>query len=355
MSLAELGIEYKSVAAAPVATVRRTFSDRGQLRAILAEVKSVVPRELIAGPGFCRFLWVTSVRDGFDGEVGFPVIHAFDNAEVRCQILPSMSVLSLMHHGPPETLRNSQRLLYGTAASLGIISDEFMCEVYPDQDNPQGQSIEIQFVVHDWIALFRKHSCRVLGHKAGACLTAGSDRLTPDSGVDARFDWVKAAMERLPSFADAHQQFDALSSSAHVYPHDQVDKLKNVFEQARRNTGDPLLAVDAVLDFMAADPGWGQRPHRDGRVIFSTKQPRDPATFAAASSKLERARAYCFCPLVRTRLEDGMPANFCNCGAGWFRQQWEGAFSRPVYVEIVESLLRGDERCTFAIHLPDDL
>jgi len=50
-----------------------------------------------------------------------------------------------------------------------------------------------------------------------------------------------------------------------------------------------------------------------------------------------------------------MPPTFCYCGAGWYRQQWEGAVGKPVQIEIVDSLLKGDDRCTFAIRLPDEL
>jgi predicted hydrocarbon binding protein len=50
-----------------------------------------------------------------------------------------------------------------------------------------------------------------------------------------------------------------------------------------------------------------------------------------------------------------MSITFCFCGAGWFRQQWEGAIGKPVRIEVVKSVLKGDDVCQFAIHLPEDL
>jgi len=50
-----------------------------------------------------------------------------------------------------------------------------------------------------------------------------------------------------------------------------------------------------------------------------------------------------------------MPVHYCYCGAGWYRQQWEGVFDKPVSIKIVKSVLRGDEICRFAIHIPKDL
>ncbi len=118
---------------------------------------------------------------------------------------------------------------------------------------------------------------------------------------------------------------------------------------------DPLDAVDAVLEFMDGDPGWDERPRRQGRVIYSSKKPRDPKAYASAKGDAERRKAACFCPLVRNHLDGGMPLTFCYGGAGWYRQQWEGAVGKPVRIEIVESLLKGDDRCTFAVYLPDEL
>ena len=50
-----------------------------------------------------------------------------------------------------------------------------------------------------------------------------------------------------------------------------------------------------------------------------------------------------------------MSDTFCYCSAGWERQQWEGAIGQPVRVDVVKSLLKGDDLCEFAIHLPEDL
>jgi effector-binding domain-containing protein len=355
MSLSDLGIEHKIIAPTLAAVVRQTVGDRKELGSALSAVKATIPAELIDGPGFCIFRWVTSVRDGFDVEIGFPIKESFASQQVRCRTLDRIQVLSLVHRGPVERLADTQRLLFGTAASLGITSDEFMREVYPENSNPLGPAVEVQFVVHDWPALLRQHACRILGDSLGEELTVGGTALTMDCGVGPRFDWVKGIMQRLDSQYDDDQAYHILSSCAHVYPAEQLAKLRQVYAHSFDSDGDAIAAVDAVLDFMASDPGWGNRPQRECRTVTASKQPRDPAGFAAATTKADRAKAYCFCPLIRNRLDQGMPATFCNCGAGWFRQQWEAALGSPVRVRIVESLLRGDERCTFAFDVPEDI
>ncbi len=326
---------------------------REGIRAALRELRALVPEDAVAGPPFCIIQFVTSVTEGHDAEVGVPVSRDVENGVVTTRALPAMEVLSLTHTGPPESLGESYSALYGHASKLGIVSDEFCREVYPDWD--VAARVEIQFVIHSWNALLGEHAARVLGEDVAAGVMAGAGGIGIDATVDERFRWVKAAVERVDAVATEEQRYDILSSCAHVFPEAQAEKLRDIFGQAKAETGDGLRAVDAVLDFMDADPGWGDRPQRDGRVIYSTKKPRDQTAYDKAETDAERRKAYCFCPLVRDHLDDGMSTTFCYCGSGWFRRQWEVATGLPVSIEIVRSVLRGDDACEFAVTLSEDV
>lgn len=355
MSLQELGIEHKKFDDTLVATIRFTMKERKELHAVLDKLTRHVPKDYIVGPAFCIFYFVTSVQEGSDVEVGFPVAQAVERDDIKTRLLAEMQVLSLVHTGPVEELRESYKKLYGCASEHGLISDEFAREIYSDSNDPQGNEIELQFVLHNWDGLLGRNLERVVGDKVRQKVMQGSDELVLASTVDERFRWVKGAMERLDNLADKDQKYDIVSSCAHVFPWSQIEKLKAVYESARARTDDPLEAVDAVIEFMDQDPGWGQRPLRQGNVIYSSKAPRDPQGHEKAKDEAEKRKAYCFCPLVRNHLDEGMPITFCYCGAGWYRQQWEGAVGKPVQIEIVKSVLQGDDVCQFAIHLPDDL
>ena len=172
--------------------------------------------------------------------------------------------------------------------------------------------------------------------------------------LDDRFRWVKRALERLGGLASEEQKYDVISSCAHVFPAEQVDKLRVVYEEARARTGDALQAVDEVIAFMDRDPGWVEDSRREGRVIYAAKRPANPQAYTEAQTEAEKRRAYCFCPIIRNHLDQGLPRAFCYCGAGWYRRQWEGATGKPVTVEIVQSILDGGDVCQFAIHLSDD-
>lgn len=355
MSLIEAGIEHKRFEDTLVATTRFILKERHDLPGILDGLAQDIPTETIAGPPFCILQFVSSVTEGNDAEAGFPVTQEIHTSRISTRTLPAMEALSLVHQGPSDELNKSYGKLYSAAYSHGIISDEFCREVYLNRDDPLGGEIEIQFVIHNWNALLSKNLTRVLGDEARETVMQDSERLTLESTVDERFQWVKGAMERLGGLANEDQAYDIVSSCAHVFPEGQIAKLKAAYEDARARTDDPWQAVDAVLDLMEADPGWAERPPREGNVITATKAPRDRQAYEKAETDAERRSAYCFCPLARNHLDDGMSPTFCYCGSGWFRRQWEGAIGRPVRIEILRSILKGDDVCQFAIHLPQDL
>lgn len=46
-----------------------------------------------------------------------------------------------------------------------------------------------------------------------------------------------------------------------------------------------------------------------------------------------------------------MSASYCWCSVGYVQEIHERVFGRPVNVELVESVLRGNPRCRFRITL----
>ncbi len=348
-------IQHKRLEGALVATQRLALKDREQLPEILEELQQRIPPAHIAGPPFCTFQFVTSVQDGLDATVGFPVTQAVDRGPLTTQALPSVEVLSLVHRGPIAKLREAYGQLYGYTSERGIISDEFCREVYWNWADADDVEVELQFVVHDWNGLLARNLERVLGADVRQQVMQGVEALTVESRVAERFCWVKGALERLEGLAGERDWYDVLSGCAHVFPSGQVDKLRQVYLEARSQAADPLAAVDAVIAFMGEDPGWVEAPSREGYTIYGAKKPANPAAYEKAQTEADKRKAYCFCPLLREHLDEGMPSQFCYCGSGWYRQQWEGAIGRPVRIDIVKSVLRGDDVCQFAIHLPDDL
>ncbi|MBN1297853.1 hypothetical protein JXA80_13840 [bacterium] len=329
---------------------------RAEIRGILSGLIAGIPEKSITGPPFCIFNFITSVQKGYDITLGVPVRSDSDCGVEMPVMMPEMEILSRVHRGEPEKLRETAAAVFGYADRLGVISDEFYREVYLDETHPDGPGIEVQFVVHNWSRKLTQAIDTVLGASVREWLMQGSgEGMGIEAGVSRRFEWVKAMLARLDEVADKDMKYDILSRCAHVFPSNQVAKLAAVFRDARSQTGDSLQAVDAVIAFMNEDPGWTEGGIRRERTIYFSKNPRDPKAHNAATTELERRQAACFCPIVRSCMDQEMPVDFCYCGSGWLRQQWEGAIGWPVTIDIVRSVLRGDDRCEFAVHLPEDL
>jgi effector-binding domain-containing protein len=291
MALAEQGFVHKQFDETLVATIRSNIKKRDELPAILDRLTQAVPADCIAGPAFCIYRFISSVPEGFDVEVGFPVTEAVETDEVQTRTLPAMEVLSLVHEGPIGALRESYGKLYGYVSQHALISDEFSREVLLDLDDPEQSRVELQFVLHNWSKLLDRSLGRVLDEAARREVMHGSQDLSVESTVDERHEWVKGVVDRLDRLATDDQKYEILSRCAHVFPREPIDKLSGVYQDTRARGGDPLQAIDAVLDLMEADPAWARRPVREGNVIYATKNPRDRKGYEEARTDAERRRA----------------------------------------------------------------
>lgn len=58
----------------------------------------------------------------------------------------------------------------------------------------------------------------------------------------------------------------------------------------------------------------------------------------------------CYCP-YRHALGDSISPGYCNCTKGWAKRIFEIILGRPVEVELVQAISRGDEVCKFVAML----
>ncbi|MFW9991354.1 MAG: hypothetical protein ACFFD4_04780 [Candidatus Odinarchaeota archaeon] len=96
---------------------------------------------------------------------------------------------------------------------------------------------------------------------------------------------------------------------------------------------------------------------RQGNTVMITKIPYMTSEYLNA--KDERKKKYYFChnPWIREALLDEdqpVPPVFCNCSGGYYKDFWEGVLKQPVRVELLESVIAGNETCKFALHLPEE-
>ena len=352
MSLIESGIEYRQLEGVMMATRRVHLKKRADLPALLAETNRRIPSEIISGPPFSIVNFISGLSQGLLIDIGYPVNQAFKQDDIQTRKWEEIEVLSLIHQGPLGALGESYGKLYGAAQPHAIISDEYAREVYLDLSDPENCRVELQFVIHNWTELLAQNTLRVLGRRASQQVMQGIEFMDIETTVKERSAWTMAAIKRLDKLADQSQKYEILSRCSHVFPQEQIERMRMVYRNCFDQTGDLYQSVDAVIAFIKEDPVWGVEPNRQGAVIYVAKNPRDRQAYAQATTQAERRQASCYCPLLRDNLDQGMPDCYCYCGAGWERQQWEGAIGQPLHVEVVQSAARGDDRCQFAIHLP---
>jgi predicted hydrocarbon binding protein len=58
----------------------------------------------------------------------------------------------------------------------------------------------------------------------------------------------------------------------------------------------------------------------------------------------------CYCPLVRS-YPGHLSKSFCNCSRGWIKELLEQTLGRPVEVDILSTIARGDDVCRLQIYI----
>jgi len=112
---------------------------------------------------------------------------------------------------------------------------------------------------------------------------------------------------------------------------------------------------EEVLDYVRKTPTC-QVGVREGDVIYVTKIPYMTKKYLHEKDLKRKRYYYCHCPWVREAIlsDVKISPNFCYCSAGFEKRVWDVIFDQPVEAKVLETVLRGDSICKFAIHLPKE-
>ena len=95
---------------------------------------------------------------------------------------------------------------------------------------------------------------------------------------------------------------------------------------------------------------------RDGDRIYMTKIPYAPDDYLGETDPLMRRYYACHCPLARASILRGdadISPTWCYCSGGFEKLQFDVIFDEELEVEVLESALAGDDRCRFAVKIPE--
>jgi hypothetical protein len=97
---------------------------------------------------------------------------------------------------------------------------------------------------------------------------------------------------------------------------------------------------------------------RDGDYLYNTKFPYSPKDWLAEADPLKKRYYACHCPLAREAIFAGrpeIPLDWCYCSGGYQKLKFDVVFGEPTEIEVLESVLSGDDRCRFRVKIPEGL
>jgi hypothetical protein len=186
------------------------------------------------------------------------------------------------------------------------------------------------------------------------------DRLIGKVGYKQVELLLSACLRDLPEeyFLDDREKYIKASSIDEylVRKHQEfVDELQKCMEQNQLFFSQEI--TEEVLQYVREHPET-ECGVREGNTLYITKIPYNAKEYLVETDPVLKRFYVCHCPWVRHAIRAGnlhLDPVFCNCSGGFSKKPWEVIFGQALEMEVLESALRGDLRCRFAVHLPEHL
>ena len=210
-----------------------------------------------------------------------------------------------------------------------------------------------------------------VGEAACQEIMAGSDALSDQSDRQKVISWSQQAIDRLEALVDEHTRQQIMLGCACQYGKADLQQAKEYYQTtadldgAHRMLQDQFelflrqgLKVDETIIAEVVARGWGLAGIRQGSTIVATKIPKSGylVQYMQADDPEQRRQFYCHCPRIRDALKTRVDISptYCYCGGGFYKGIWQEILGEPVQVELLSSVLAGDDTCSVAIRLPID-
>ncbi len=217
-----------------------------------------------------------------------------------------------------------------------------------------------------WLEKFSKMVTDVAGPALTNQITKDSDQLLKDYSTQKSITWTQQALDTLKKEVDLKSLKDIMTGCACHYPHEKLEDLKKLYletkdtdlihsklqEQFIKEIKSYKQLSDEQLQFII-NRGWGLAGNKEGNIIYATKIPSKFHEYFQATNPLEKASCYCHCSRIREGIlnQEKIPVEYCYCGAGFYQDMWQTILMKKVDVEIVQSILKGDEVCQIKISI----
>jgi effector-binding domain-containing protein len=368
--MSSIDVQAKWVEPQTVAGVRCFVKDQHEVQAAIGGLREKVGPAASGAP-VCSFLGHDPEK-GFEVEIALPVREGTSIEGPEVKTLPGEHVLWALHTGPHTKsdgapgLRETSERMWGFIAERHLLAGDNPtryvylegAETHGDRFENYVTEIQISYHFPVWIESLERGLEERTDEQTAATVTAGADEVRHDFDSERLRSWVLGALDRLDGSVPCERtRACVLNGCAHHYPKGQLLRMKAAYEQE----SDILRFIERLNRDDKLFPSriyWkGGKPEN---VIYTEKlvPPWNRQAYENATDPAEKRYYGCFCSLVKEVIRTGeeLSPTFCNCSAGWYVQMWETILDRsPIRVDVEQSILRGDDRCVFAIHLPEDL
>ncbi len=222
-----------------------------------------------------------------------------------------------------------------------------------------------------WIGKLAKGISKEVGDEIVNEVLEDSENISQKSSRYDVFEWSDKAIRKLESLTNdeetkkillscaCHQSQEALQPYRDLYVEtENIDLVIQEMQEDFKVFIKDELKLEEKYVQKIIDRKMGFAGRRDGNKIIATKIPKSDFIkewFEETNPNKKRA-LFCHCPRIRDALVDKekiLPKSYCYCGGGYYQNIWETILQKPVDIEIIETVIHGDEVCKYVIHLPD--
>ena len=219
-----------------------------------------------------------------------------------------------------------------------------------------------------WLEKFSSCLDGIAGKEIRRQVMKGNEELSSQSSRQEVISWSQGAMERLDSLVDEKQAQEIMAGCACQYPKSALQSIREKYaatgdidlahqmlqEQFESMLRDSLQLNDELVAEIV-NREWGSAGVKQGNMIIATKMPKSGylIEYMNETDPDKKRQYYCHCPRIREVLQtsETLSPTYCYCGAGFYKGIWEEILQRPVRVQVLESVLQGDQVCKISIDL----
>lgn len=221
-----------------------------------------------------------------------------------------------------------------------------------------------------WLAKFARSLEGIAGKEIRDNIMAGSEEFSDSTNREDVITWSKAAIKKLDDVLGEKERIIVMTGCACEYPKSDLQEIKKTYTKTKDVDRAHRMLQERFVSFLKeslklkneliediVSRGWGVAGIKKGNTIIATKIPKSGnlVDYMNEANPEKKRSLYCHCPRVRSVLKMSgtkLSPTYCYCGAGFYRGIWEEIIQRPVQVEVLETVMKGDDVCKIAIYLP---